>query len=102
MKRPNITPGEWNTHLGILKSSQEEQLADLRVPVSPFTSLPEKEVREANARAIAAVPALLAALENLYSLAAIQLNQGANMDGLTNCEALAKSKEALIQAGYTF
>ena len=105
MKRPNITPGEWNTHLGILKSSQEEQLADLRVPVSPFTSLPEKEVREANARAIAALPALLTALEALHAIG----KDGVAMrheTGKPTWSALEETKKltqaALIEAGYTF
>lgn len=101
MKRPNITPGPWFVTQAANKPVKIETLT-CRL-ICTMADTPEDQ-REANARAraIAALPALLTALENLYSLAAIQLNQGANMDGLTNCEALAKSREALIQAGCTF
>jgi len=56
----------------------------------------------ANIKALAAVPALLEALEDLHRLASIQLNQSATMDGLVNCDAIAKARSALTAAGYQF
>ena len=41
---------------------------------------------------------LLAALESLTDAASKQLPQGADHDGLTNCDLLAKAREAIAKA----
>lgn len=85
MKRPNITPGEWIVsrlaspdyapQYGIYSSENVNDFAIIKGD-------------EANARAIAALPDLLAALEQI-------LQEGAGWE----CEV---TQSALLQAGYTF
>jgi len=58
------------------------------------------EQAKANAKAIAALPELLEALEMLH-FRACSLDQSATHEGLQNCEALAKARAALLAAGYT-
>ena len=53
---------------------------------------------EANARLIAAAPDLLLALRNLLSRAEIELDQTWTLDGLANCDALAKCRAAIAKA----
>jgi hypothetical protein len=53
---------------------------------------------EANARLIAAAPDLLLALRNLLSRAEIELDQTWTLDGLANCDALAKCRGAIAKA----
>jgi hypothetical protein len=99
MKRPNITPGPWRTDragVNVIDPKEKAEYVLCHCHESRLT------VIEANARAIAALPDLLAALESLHRLATIQLSQGANLDGLTNCTALAAARAALIKAGYEF
>ena len=101
MTRPNITPGPWkdngfiNASERIVIESEAAQVAEVYCPSCYAT-------RNANACAIAAVPALLEALEDLHRLASIQLHQSATMDGLVNCDAIAKARSALTAAGYQF
>lgn len=57
---------------------------------------------EGDARAIAAVPALLSALETLLTVSQSALPQNADHEGLKNCEALANARAALNAAGYQF
>ena len=52
----------------------------------------------ANARLIAAAPDLLLALRNLLSRAEIELDQTWTLDGLANCDALAKCRGAIAKA----
>lgn len=114
MKRPNITPGPWKTN------HDPEAIADVWqdstnprrfVSCSPFTGnrsrMREKEKRDewaANARAIAAVPKLLAALERC--LPDDVEDDGTLHDGKVAGEIsmgdMRAIKEALIEAGYTF
>ena len=104
MKRPNITPGDWQLEAGRCIKTESGDF-NLAYGTEKSTGIPRfRSPTELDriAQAIAALPDLLAALENLHRLASIQLNQGANMDGLTNCEALAASRSALTKAGYTF
>jgi len=100
MKRPNITPGKWKKRTSngkIIVCREDFQAVGIpldvcRVWQSSFT--------EANARAIASVPKLLAALEsalsrieaaNDHQRAAGRLEYGTH-----------DIVEALTQAGYTF
>jgi hypothetical protein len=53
---------------------------------------------EANARLIAAAPDLLLALRNLLSRAEIELDQTWTLEGLANCDALAKCRGAIAKA----
>ena len=74
MTRPNITPGPWNADISTLKQyTSPRVLKGLRevaiIPTNGSNSLPRREA-EANARAIAAVPALLEALEIIHANAA--------------------------------
>ena len=74
MTRPNITPGPWNADISTLKQyTSPRVLKGLRevaiIPTNGSNSLPWREA-EANARAIAAVPALLEALEIIHANAA--------------------------------
>ena len=68
MKRPNITPGPWKearkSHFCIVGKGGTF-VADMR----PWASAPGLSTprQEANARAIAALPALLEALEAVYA-----------------------------------
>lgn len=63
-----------------------------------------REQEKANARAIAAVPGLLAALEDAYTmLYAIRLKEGYPGILHNDCQdAEQQAKSALIKAGYTF
>lgn len=69
MNRPNITPGPWkdngfiNASERIVIESDAAQVAEVYYPSCYLT-------RNANARAIAAVPALLEALEIIHANAA--------------------------------
>ena len=90
MTRPNITPGPWKAEFSTLKQytsprvlskSREVAIA----PTNGINSLPWEKA-EANARAIAAVPALLEALEQLAN----------------DQEVGFIARAALIAAGYQF
>ena len=94
MTRPNITPGPWNFqpcpentwnvsgHIVAKNSRQETATAMVK--------------GEANARAIAAVPALLEALE-----AAIQWSEAVPAP-YRDWHFIKKARSALISAGYQF
>ena len=102
MKRPNITPGPWKearkSHFCIVGNGGTF-VADMRPSAS--TSGISTPRQEANAKAIAALPALLEALEGLLSRAS-SLDQSATHDGLQNCDAIANARSALTLAGYEF
>jgi len=53
---------------------------------------------EANARAVAALPDLLAALTRLLAVSRAGLDQSATHNGLTNCDAIAHARAALAKA----
>lgn len=61
-----------------------------------------RQQEAANSKAIAAVPALLAALETLLTVSQSALPQSADHEGLKNCEAIANARTALAAAGYQF
>jgi hypothetical protein len=90
MKRPNITPGDWKTneHGRILANGATLLVKGVALP--HYTSL---EI-EANARAIASVPKLLATLESALN----------TLEDCETCEpgTAREVKAALIEAGYTF
>ena len=57
----------------------------------------DKDENEANARLIAAAPDLLAALKSMLKRA-VALDQSATVDGLANCDAIAKARAAIAKA----
>jgi hypothetical protein len=52
-------------------------------------------VADANTRLVCAAPDLLVALEALTEAASNQLPQGADHDGLTNCDLLTQARKAI-------
>lgn len=98
MTRPKITPGPWVEELPAHGfhdpiGSNGDRVCFIHHGINNANS---------NARAIAAVPALLEALETLLLRSQKHLPQNADHDGLTNCDAIAKARSALIAAGYQF
>ena len=104
MKRPNITPGDWQTandFPGCVISGQVEQSprgkSAMVVCKVQGSCLP---TYKANLAAIAAVPELLAALEALVR------ESGRSMDDLdsdvSSHRPLIAAYEALTKAGYEF
>ena len=98
MKRPNVTPGNW--HLGKRAGAEHGAIygakgEEIALPLGFFM---EDQEAKANARAIAALPDLLAALEDAYeTLKSLHFQA---YDGCHESEVAAKA--ALIKAGYTF
>jgi hypothetical protein len=100
MKKPNITPGPWIRESGCLsRADMAEQLLDPMNTAWVAVGVQDEDGYAAsvaychplNAKAIAAVPELLAALEKIESeLADIDL------------PLPAYAREALIKAGYEF
>lgn len=106
MKRPNITPSPWR-----IKSSNKSASLEI-IGGDKFTHIAvcdgkrqesHFKAQQANASAIAAVPALLAALEEMLDearQAGIDTMPGDDFAGFNiACE---NAKAALIEAGYTF
>lgn len=91
------TPAPWqvdysgNCHIGITDKN-ERTIA--------FCNLQSEDgdEDELNARLIAAAPDLLDALQTLLKISEKELNQSATHDGLKNCEALAKARQAIKEA----
>lgn len=107
MTRPNILPGlravtfsHGHAHI----SRDGEPFASLSLGRESWELHSEgiHATLEGDARAIAALPALLSALENLLAVSQSALPQNADHEGLKNCDALAKARAALIAAGYQF
>lgn len=99
MTRPNITPGEWHlgkragAEYGAIYGSKGEEIA---LPLGFFM---EDDEAKANARAIAAVPVLLEALESFVNTC----EHGNPMQFIQKIGAdCTKAKAALALAGYTF
>lgn len=108
MKRPNITPSPWR-----IKSSNKSASLEI-IGGDKFTHIAvcdgkrqesHFKAQQANARAIAALPALLTALEALHAIG----KDGVAMrheTGKPTWSALEETKKltqaALIEAGYTF
>lgn len=105
MKRPNITPGPWKearkSHFCIVGNGGTF-VADMRPSASTAgISTPRQE---ANARAIAALPALLEALESMLEAYAPfhqhSVSHKGGEEGLHS--AVRKTRAALRLAGYEF
>ena len=64
---------------------------------SIICQMTDSEEQEANARLIAAAPELLAALQDLVKRCAA-LDQSVTHDGIENCYAIAKAREAIQRA----
>lgn len=69
MTRPNITTGPWNDN-GYINSSERIVIESEAAQIAEVYQLGCYISRNANARAIAAVPALLEALETIHANAA--------------------------------
>ena len=101
MKRPNITPGEWkrNEHGRILANG--DTLGVIGVSLPHYANAEA----EANARAIAALPKVLAALEPLAYFFKGDLSAvggGTHVAPSFPLQAFKDAKAALLEAGYTF
>jgi len=101
MKRPNITPGPWNDSgyedktQRIIIESEEHQIASVFMP-SDYVR------RNSNAKAIAAVPRLLEALE-FYANPENWKEQETGI-GMYDGDAIdygSSARKALLAAGYT-
>lgn len=110
MKKPNITPGEWTaTKSGEIQIDPTTPICRCFDNVSRPPGLIECE---ANTKAIAAIPALLAALESAYNRSLewvqnMELIRGPHSPEvepsyLEVCEIRDEYKAALESAGYDF
>lgn len=104
MKRPNITPAPWrikstnkSASLEILGGDKFNHIAlcDGKRKESHF------QAQQANARAIAALPELLAAMEGVIPFADVDLEPDEKTVEVP-IESLKEIKAALTKAGYTF
>ena len=99
MTHPNITPGLW--HLGKRAGKRAiygEKGEEIALPLGFFM---EEEEALANARAIAALPALLDALHSI--LYAADSPPGASLGEAKLCRHFKdKARAALAAAGYQF
>lgn len=109
MTRPNITPGPW--HVSNLDQIWDEtgdikiaEICELPRVYIAGSMRPNSEQETANSKAIAAVPALLEALEAMLEAYAPYHQQ--TVDHRGNEESLhssvKKARAALIAAGYQF
>jgi hypothetical protein len=100
MNKPNITPGPWHDHGTNRITSDKSQICAIprRLNALDEWEAPRPEV-EANAKAIAATPATLDALEKVYAYIS-------NLEPQENIEeqdgALETVREALLNAGYWY
>lgn len=98
MKRPNITPEEWN----ISKHATPEYAPQFGIHDGQHDfAIVKGDNAEANACAIAALPALLDALDELLATHELRGVKGETFTPL-QIRAADAAKAALIQAGYTF
>jgi hypothetical protein len=101
MKRPNITPGKWKKRTANGKTIIcREDSQTVGVPLD-VCRVWQSSFTEANARAIAAVPALMAALDELLATHELRGLKGETFTPL-QIRAADAAKAALIEAGYTF
>ena len=102
MKNTLHTPGPWyiahHTKVDGSKSIDIRKCVDIPTSapeIHQIASLPEDAM--ANARLISSAPDLLSALETLLSSSS-GLDISATHEGLKNCEAIAKAREAIRKA----
>ena len=108
MKRPNITPGPWTTRMAdcVYSDAKGRFIADCeRTPFDKRPAPPDEQDR-VNAKAIAAVPELLAALETFPEFPDDFHPNNPDAVGAF-AEAVTRWKEeqarrALTKAGYEF
>lgn len=93
MTRPNITPGPWT--LRQESHPYKESIATARGDYLLAYVFSARNASNANAKAIAAIPDLLDALEELVSLGSLELPNKRDA-------ALLKATAALTKAGYQF
>ena len=108
MKRPNITPGPWTTRMAdcVYSDAKGRFIADCeRTPFDKRPAPPDEQDR-VNAKAIAAVPELLAALEEAQEL--IKTARQYFPKSIKNADSFkleltsASVSKALTKAGYDF
>jgi hypothetical protein len=94
MKRPKITPGNW--HLGKRAGADHGAIYGLKGEeiALPLGFFMEDDEAKANARAIAALPALLEALEGLLA--------DKYLADPINADRMKPARSALSLAGYEF
>lgn len=98
MKRPNITPGEWRQNAVAVQHDIHDVLSGDGATVA---FIPGKGLhRKADGKAIAALPALMAALEKLVIEAAITDHGEGNLE--IGRSTFKEACAALTAAGYTF
>lgn len=103
MTRPKITPGPW--YLGKRAGAKRAIFGDKGAEIAlPFDFFIEDDEALANARAIAAVPALLEALEAMLEAYAPYHQQTVDHRGNEDSlhSSVKKARAALIVAGYQF
>jgi len=100
MKRPNITPGPWQLSSDYNSGRKDGQrIAIICAPHPEGGGQNIAEAVQRDARAIAALPDLLSALEDTY--AGLSALWAIHAHGAQN-DTLEAAKAALIKAGYTF
>lgn len=108
MTRPNITPGPW--HISSLDQIWDEtgdikvaEICELPRVYVAGSMRPNSEQETANSKAIAAVPALLEALEAMLEAYAWNHQKTVDDCGEESLHsAVKKARSALITAGYQF
>jgi len=95
------TPAPWHLHKSesnfIIVHSDGENISHV-ARLFDSTLCEEHGSLSANARLIASAPYLLDALQTLLKISEKELSQSATHDGLKNCEALAKARQAIKEA----
>lgn len=105
MTRPSITPGPWqinNNEIEALAAPHDSK--SYFAPICIIDTEWEKSITEANARAIAAVPALLEALEIIDEAFSKFPDYGEPFTRPNgwSVQPMAKVRSALTAAGYQF
>ncbi len=99
MKRPELTPGPWHaeecaSHIAVSRQGWPRDAWQI-------ASFGHQKHDAANAQAIAALPDLLAALEDIFPIL-MASDQSATDKGMENSKRIAALRGVMIRAGYTF